>query len=114
MIALFPDVHAATTLTIFPASVVTNPGTAASYIVTLTGGSANASYALTVAGLPEGSVYSFSTTTMGPSGSSVLTVQTSIGTPLYCPTSYPFTVTATNILLSSEMHPPQGVLELIK
>ncbi|MGD0423519.1 MAG: hypothetical protein ABSA92_08695 [Candidatus Bathyarchaeia archaeon] len=105
-----PNVHAAPTLTIFPASVVTNQNTAASYIVNLNGGTPNATYEPTVTGLPDAAVYSFSSDLIGPSGSSVLTIQTSIASPLYCPRSYAFTVTATNTLLSSDSASATGRL----
>lgn len=107
---VFPTVHAAPTLTIFPSSVTTNQGTAASYIVNLNGGTPNASYALTVTGLPAGSIYSFSSTSIAPSDSSVLTIQTSIPSPLYCPLGYSFIVTATNTLLSSDSASATGTL----
>jgi hypothetical protein len=102
--AVPPTVRATPTLTLVPISVVVaNPGTAASYIVSLSGGTANATYALTLTGLPAGASYAFSTQTISEAdGSSILTIQTSIPTPLYCPGSYSFTVTATNTLVSSD------------
>ena len=110
--AISPNVHAAATLTIVPASVVTNPATAASYIVTLSGGTANATYALVLTGLAPGAAYSFSSPTIGSSGSSVLNIQTSIATPLYCPGSYLFTVTARNTIVSADYASATGSLSV--
>lgn len=110
--AISPSAYAAATLTIVPVSVVTNPATAASYIVTLSGGTANATYALVLTGLASGVVFSFSSPTIGPSGSSVLTIQTSIATPLYCPGSYLFTVTARNTIVSADYASATGTLSV--
>jgi hypothetical protein len=110
--AISPNVHAAATLTIVPASVVTNPATAASYIVTLGGGTANATYSLVLTGLAPGAAYSFSSLTIGSSGSSVLNIQTSVATPLYCPGSYLFTVTARNTMVSADYASATGSLSV--
>ena len=107
-----PNVHAAPTLTIFPTSVAANQNIAASYILNLNGGTPNDTYALTTTGLPSAALYSFSSTLIGASGSSILTIQTSISTPLYCPGSYPFTVTATNTVLSTDTASATGNLHV--
>ncbi len=106
------NVQAAPVLTVFPPSVVTNPNTAASYIINLNGGTPNATYALTVTGLPNGAVYSFSSAMISSGESSVLTIQTSVTSSLYCPRNYPFTVTATNTLLSSDSASATGSLSV--
>jgi hypothetical protein len=96
-----PIVQSAPTLTINPTSQAVPQASAASYTVSLSGGAANATYALTLTGLPTGMTYSFSPSTIRTSGSSVLTIQTS-SPPLYCPGSYSFTVLATNVAASSD------------
>ena len=110
--AAIPSAHAAPSLTIFPSSVAANQNIAASYILNLNGGAANASYGLSLNGLPSAAIYSFSSTQIGASGSSILTIQTSIPTPLYCPGSYPFTVTATNTILSTDTASATGNLHV--
>ncbi len=95
------SVHAAPTLTINPPSRTTSQTSTASYTVSLSGAAANATYALTLSGLPHGSIYSFSPSTISASGSSVLTIQTSTP-PVYCPNSYSFNVTATNVAVGSD------------
>jgi len=106
--AAFPIVHAAPTLTITPGSVVLNQGSSASYQLTLSGGTPNATYTLAVSGLPIGSVYSFSPVTIGPSGSSTLIIQSALPNSLYCPRSYSFTVTATNTIANSDFASATG------
>ena len=110
--AAIPNAQAATTLTIFPSFVAANQNIAASYILNLNGGASNASYVLSLNGLPSAAIYSFSLTQIGASGSSILTIQTSIPTPLYCPGSYPFTVTATNTILSTDTASATGNLHV--
>ena len=110
--AAIPNAQAATTLTIFPSFVAANQNIAASYILNLNGGASNASYVLSLNGLPSAAIYSFSSTQIGASGSSILTIQTSIPTPLYCPGSYPFTVTATNTILSTDTASATGNLHV--
>lgn len=95
------SVHAAPTLTINPPSQTTSQTSAASYTISLNGATANATYALTLSGLPTGAIYSFSPSTISASGSSVLTIQTS-SPPVYCPNSYSFNVTATNVAVGSD------------
>ena len=96
-----PSVHAAPTLTISPTSQTASQTSVASYTVSLNGGAANATYALTLSGLPATAGYAFSPLTIGASGSSVLTIQKS-SSPQYCPGSYSFTVTATNVAVGSD------------
>jgi len=106
--AALPNVRAAPTLTITPGSVVASQGTPASYDLTLSGGTPNATYTLTLSGLPIGSVYSFSPVAIGPSGSSTLVIQSGLPNPLYCPGSYSFMVTATNTIASSDFASTPG------
>ena len=88
-------------VTISPTSQSVPQGTSAAYTVSLSLAMANASYYLTLSGLPSGQ-YSFSTNpivignVIGGAGSSSLTVGTTTAPGLYCPGSYPFTVTATS------------------
>ena len=96
-----PIVHAAPTLTIIPTSQTASQTSVASYTVSLNGGAANATYALALSGLPATVGYAFSPLTIGASGSSVLTIQKS-SSPQYCPGSYSFTVTATNVAVGSD------------
>ena len=96
-----PSAHAAPTLTISPPSQTASQASTASYTVSLNGGAANATYALTMSGLPAGVGYSFSPSTIGASGSSLLAIQKSTSL-LYCPGSYSFTVTATNVAVGSD------------
>ncbi len=96
-----PSAHAATTLTISPPSQTASQVSVAPYAVTLNGGAANATYALTLTGLPTSVGYSFSPSTIGASGNSVLTIQKT-SSPVYCPGSYSFTVTATNVAVGSD------------
>ena len=95
--------HAASilTLTITPPSQTTSQTSAASYAISLNGATANATYALALSGLPPGAIYSFSPSTISAGGSSVLTIQT-FSPPMYCPNSYSFNVTATNVALASD------------
>jgi len=95
------SVHAAPTLTINPPSQTTSQTSAASYTISLSGAASNATYALSLSGLPTGANYSFSPSTISASGSSVLTIQTS-SPPVYCPNSYSFNVTATNVAVGSD------------
>jgi len=103
MLAAIQTVHASPTLSINPGSRVIDPGTATSFAIGLTGGEANATYGLALSGLSSGASYLFSPPKIsGTSGGSTLTFQGSVGTPLYCPGSYQFTVTATNTIAGSD------------
>ena len=97
----FPSAHAASTLTINPTSQTTSQSSEASYTVRLNGGAVNATYALSLSGLPTSMGSIFSPSTVGTGGSSMLTIQKS-DTPVYCPGSYSFTVTATNVAVGSD------------
>ena len=87
------------TVTVTPGSQVIPQGTQVTYSVSLSGAvNAAGTYTLSLSGLYSGE-YSFSpnpVTVAGGSGSATLTVDTSNLPGLYCPGSYPFTVTATN------------------
>lgn len=87
------------TVTVTPGSQVIPQGTQVTYSVNLSGAvNAAGTYTLSLSGLYSGQ-YSFSpnpVTVAGGSGSTTLTVDTSNLPGLYCPGSYPFTVTATN------------------
>lgn len=87
------------TVQITPTSQAIPQGTVASYTVGLSGApSGTDGYALTFSGLVPGATYSLSSTrvaTPAGSGSASLTLDAS-NTPLFCPGTYPFTVTATN------------------
>ncbi len=77
-----------------PASQPVVSGNPASYAVTATPlNGFNGSVALSVSGLPTGAVATFSPATIGPAGSSTLTVATSTTTPSG---SFPLTITGTS------------------
>jgi len=102
VLAFLPNVHAApANLTITPSSQAVPQGTSAGYTINLAMAAANASYVLSVSGLSSGK-YQFSPNpivipnVLGGSGSSSLTISTSNAPGLYCPGTYPFTVTATS------------------
>ncbi len=94
---LLPRAYASpVTVTITPPTQAVLQTSLASYTVGLSTGAKNA-YSLSLSGL-LGAPHSFSSnpvSTPGGSGSSTLTIDTS-GTPLYCPGSYSFTVSASN------------------
>jgi uncharacterized repeat protein (TIGR02543 family) len=97
---LTPGVHAMpVTVQITPTSQAIPQGTMASYTVGLSGAPTGTDgYDLTFAGLVPGATYSLTSTrvsTPAGSGSAGLTLDAS-NTPLFCPGTYSFTVTATN------------------
>jgi hypothetical protein len=97
---LTPGVRAMpVTLQITPTSQVVPQGTVASYTVDLSGAPPSTDgYDLTLSGLVSTAHYSLTpprVATPAGSGSTGLTLDAS-STPLYCPGTYPFTVTATN------------------
>ena len=103
LICAIQNVRATLTLTIDPASQAVYQRNAAFYTVRLSAGATNATYALTLTGLPSNASYTFSSPMIsGSSGSSLITIQTSMGTQLYCPGNYQFTITATNTAVSSD------------
>jgi hypothetical protein len=66
-------------------------------MVSFSGGLLGATYVFSVSGLPYGTSYSFSPTTVSAiSGSSTLVISTSYIPGLYCAGTYPFTVSVTN------------------
>jgi hypothetical protein len=102
---------AAPHLTVTPASQTIPQTSTALYTVSLSGASPDATYALTLPGLPSGAVYAFTPSAITGSGTSVLAIQTS-APPVYCPNSYSFNVTATNIALGSDKVSALGTLVL--
>lgn len=84
----------AVTVTITPSTQAVLQSTLASYTVGISSGAKNA-YRLTLSGLVAGTPYSFSSNPVSHGGNTNLSIDTS-STPLYCPGTYPFTVTATN------------------
>jgi uncharacterized repeat protein (TIGR02543 family) len=86
------------TVQITPPTQAIPQGTAASYTVGLLGAPLTTDgYDLTLSGLVPGAAYSLSSRVATPAGSGTtsLTIDAS-STPLFCPGTYPFTVTATN------------------
>jgi len=96
-VTLPTSVHAAVTVTVTPVSQFVNQGNQAVFTVSLTGAAAGASYALSLSGLTSGAAYEFSpnpvTATGAGTGTSTLTIDAS-STPLYCPGTYSFAVSA--------------------
>jgi len=97
---LVPSVHAMpVTVQISPTSQTIPQGTVVSYTVGLSSApSTTDGYDLTLSGLAPGATYSLTppkVATPAGSGSTGLTLDAS-STPLYCPGTYSFTVTATN------------------
>lgn len=95
---LLPHAYASpVTVSITPTTQAVPQISTASYSIGLSG-AAKTAYKLSLSGLVAGSSYSFSSnpvSTPAGSGSSSLTFDTS-NTPLYCPGTYSFTVSASN------------------
>lgn len=95
---LLPRAYASpVTVSISPPNQAVLQTSLASYTIGLSTGAKNA-YTLSLSGLVGGAPYHFSSnpvSTPGGSGSTTLTIDTS-STPLYCPGSYSFTVSASN------------------
>jgi hypothetical protein len=93
-----PSVHASpVVVTLNPSAQVVAQGTITTVAISLTAAVGN-SYDLSLSGFLPGSSYSFSphrVLTPSGSGNSNLKIDAS-STPLYCPGTYPYTVTATN------------------
>jgi hypothetical protein len=119
LFAFLPSVHAnPVTVSVSPTSQSVPQGNSAAYTVSLSLAMANASYSLTLSGLPSGQ-YSFSTNpivignVIGGAGSSSLTIPTTTAPGLYCPGTYPFTVTASSSS-PSDSGSASGVLNVIQ
>jgi len=102
LFAFLPGVHASpVTVSISPTSQSVPQGNSATYTVSISLAMANASYYLSLSGLPSGQ-YSFGTNpivignVIGGAGSSSLNIPTTTIPGLYCPGTYPFTVMATS------------------
>jgi hypothetical protein len=98
------DVHASpVTVVLSPSSQVVPQGTITTVAIALTGAPpgtppGTSGYDLSLTGFQHGSTYTFSpgrVPTAGGSGGSILRIDTS-SSPLYCPGTYQYTVTATN------------------
>ena len=98
VVAMFPvNVRASLSVSISPLHQTAPQASQASYTVSFTGGLLGANYVFSVYGLPSGTSYSFSPSSVSAiSGSSTLVISTSDIPGLYCPGSYAFTVSVTN------------------
>ena len=96
-VTLPTGVHAAVTVTVTPVSQFVSQGNQAVYSISLSGAAPGASYALSLSGLISGAAFGFSpnpvTATGAGTGTSTLTIDAG-STPLYCPGTYSFAVTA--------------------
>jgi len=119
---LTPGVHAApVTVQINPASQIVPQGTIAAYTVGLSGAGLGPppmkdGFLLSLTGLVPGAGYSFGSTrvsTSTGSGSTGLTIDAS-STPLYCPRTYLFTVTATNSTAPGDSGSASGSLTVVQ
>ena len=111
-ILLAPSAHASSvTVSITPTNQPVPQGTSASYAVNLAGALAT-SYSLTLSGLTgAGASFSSNPVSTPPgggtgAGSTTLSIPTSSAPGLYCPGTYSFTVTATNV--TDGTVPPPG------
>ena len=101
-IVFLPHAYAApVSVTITPSTQAISQLSVASFAIGLSGAAKNA-YRLSLSGLAYGSTFSFSSNPVSTppgggtgSGSSTLNIDTS-STPMYCPGTYSFTVSATN------------------
>ena len=96
-VAFPPRVSASPVVSISPPSQSAPQGSRASFTVSYTGGLLGATYTFSLSGLPYGTSYAFSPTTVSAiSGSSTLVISTTNIPGLYCTGNYPFTVSVTN------------------
>jgi len=96
-ITLAPSAHAVTVVTVSPAVQSVPQGSLATYSVTLNADKPNDIYAITVLGLPPGSVYSapsIPTDGVGNGGPSNIVLDAGSLPGLYCPGTYSFQVRA--------------------
>ena len=119
LLAFLPGVRAnPVTVSITPTSQSVPQGTSAAYTVGISLALPNASYYLTLSG-PYSGQYSFSPNpivignVIGGAGSSSLTFSTTAAPGLYCPGSYPFTVTASSTS-PSDSGTASGTLNVIQ
>ena len=98
VLAVFPtNVRASLSVSISPLIQTVPQATQVSYTVSFSGGLLGATYVFTASGLPYGTTYNFSPSSISAiSGSSTLVISTSNIPGLYCPGSYAFQVSVTN------------------
>lgn len=118
LVAFLPGVYAnPVNVNLSPTSQSVQQGGSAAYTVSISLANANSSYALSISGLPSGSQYSFSTNpivignVLGGAGSSSLTISSNGYSQLFCPGTYPFTVTATS---GSDTGSASGTLNIVQ
>jgi len=108
---LLPQTYASpVTVSISPGNQSVPQGTSATYTVSLSGGAATSFY-LTASGLSGSGTFSPNPVATPPgggsgSGTTTLSIVTTAAPGLYCPGTYPFTVTATNATDGSLPSPP--------
>ena len=114
---LSPQVYASpVAVTISPSSQAVPQGTVASYTVQLSGASVHGVYSLSLSGLLSSGLFQFSTNPVStPSGTGSSTLQLDASsTPLFCPGTYPFTVTANNATAPSDTGSASGTLTVLQ